>query len=399
MSIFMEEYFEEEDYLANLPVIECADDPVTAMYRIAYEGEVNYKKIEEAAGIALQNVVVNEADIKEAAKAKFDVVVKTLKKCIEWVKTQFQKIIGAITRFINEKYDNAFDKLCQKAFNHMKANKSITLRKPVTAYNYNIDKAQANFERCVNASATLTKEPGADKDANDAKIKKAWTSAAGSTNISGSSDLSDVLRKSSRGEKRVEIKTVTDSQFQQAASTFRNSKNTVKKDYNELKKEYNSSIKELQKQVKKVQTHALKSGGKTEMDKKIINESNNLIACIREALKIIQVAKGNVMETISGSQNVVKALAHAALGSDAPKLKEPEQVKGNKGKGGNVSYKAINGKFVKHIDGKPVTDTTTGGGTSSTDMTSQNSSAIADIFGVALNESDEDDIFGNVDFI
>lgn len=394
MSIFMEDYFEEEDYLANIPVIECADDPVTAMYRIAYEGELNYKKIEEAVGIALEQAV-NEAgsDIKAAAKAKFDVVLKTLKKCVNWVKQQFQKIIGAVAKFITDKWDAKFDELCQKTVNHMKGNTTLRLKKAVTAYDYNMDKAQANFNKALDEVIAMTSDTTSDKDANDKKIKNCYIKIGGNK-VENASTLAEALRKESRGEKRIEMKTCNVSQFQKLASTFRKAKNDVKVDYNGLKKGYNQQIRELNKQIVKVNAHAVKNGGKDADDKKIIAESNNLISCIREAIKIIQIAKANVMETISGYQNVVKALAHACLNSESGNIADKAQVgeKGYKSKdsigGSKKQGPARDLKYVK-VNGKWKAE-----------KKNYEESSIADIFGIALNEDYEsDDLFDNIEFI
>lgn len=420
MSIFMEEYFEEEDYLSNLPVIECADDPVTAMYRIAYEGEVNYKKIEEAVGIALEQSV-NEAGAGDVIKSKFGVVAQTLKQCVEWVRNQFQKIIGAVAKFINEKYDKAFDNLCEKAYRHMKMNGTVTFKKPVSTYNYDINKAREVFDRCVNASGDMCTITTDDQDKVKQSISTCYEKCSGGK-AKTSSELATALREITRGKKRIEIKQCTYSDFQKAASAFRDSKNQVKAEYNELKKSYNSMIADLKKQIRKVESGS-KKNDRTEADKKLIKESNNLITFIREAMKIIQVAKGNSLETISGHQATVRAMAHACLGT---KVSDPAQV-------GDANYKSSNSmkgskydgpKGFKGSDREPGGAKKTSYGNTNPFGTEKErqaaakarrtaaavglarakeklgeSTSIADIFGVALNEADEDDIFANVDFI
>lgn len=312
--IFMEDFFEDEDYLADVQAESCYDDPVEAMYRIAYEGELNYKKLEEA----VQEDLLSEG-VVDSAKAKFETVKGALMKMVEWVKKQFSKILGAITSFVQELQDKKFNKNIYVAVNKAKDKglSTITLEKPIKTYDYETIKAISLWKRVEaltsrNASLSTDVSDAINKGVDGAKSAM-MKDICGKT-VSSTSEFKKEIMTNLRGEKQIELKTFSVNDFNKDANMFREAQSVVKTGYNSIKKLNNECIKELKDAIKDI-NKAMKDmpDERAKEAKKSVQQSNACIAFSKNCVTLAGIVKGCVFESIRGHRNKVLAMANATI--------------------------------------------------------------------------------------
>lgn len=315
--IFMEDFFEDEDYLADVQAESCYDDPVEAMYRIAYEGELNYKKLEEA----VQEDLLSEG-VVDSAKAKFETVKGALMKMVEWVKKQFSKILGAITSFVQELQDKKFNKNIYLAVNKAKDKglSTITLEKPIKTYDYETNKAISLWKRVEKLTIynidvkfdddVIDRLNKSDVDSEKIAMMKNICGKA----VSNTSEFKKAIMTTLRGEKQIEIKTFSVNDFNKDANIFREAQNTVKTGYNSVKKINNECIKNLKKDIKDI-NKAMNDMNDEEAKeaKKVVKQCNTDIAFCRNCVTLAGIVKGCVFESIRGHRNKVSAMANATI--------------------------------------------------------------------------------------